>query len=353
MYAGEQFDKIAGQYYLRARQYDPGAGRFTTADIFTGTPYNPLSQNRYTYCENNPIMYTDPLGLWKLVYSGSFVLMRADDKHDTLSGLAYQRYGDWSKWTVFGIDENIQIGQEVRITTEMDNKARGTSGKTCSSGKASGSSQRTSSSGILLSSDMTDFGVKSDTYKILQDLDKRWQTTKDRSKQEGFALIAQNARKLAHTGTPYKFGQNMVISELHKNVGIANKEMNDAYSFLNYIMNAFSNNSSFIETYKWFVNMTCNDWDYKFNDTWRVPYKTFNEVDMNKKQSDGSQAKNWTPWIYFDGTIMSADKFGNLNLGYIGYKMGFDGSMLINPATSGQGDAFWIQYGIDMAKQGR
>ena len=29
MYAGEQFDKVTGEYYLRARYYNPTIGRFT------------------------------------------------------------------------------------------------------------------------------------------------------------------------------------------------------------------------------------------------------------------------------------------------------------------------------------
>ncbi len=50
---------------------------------------------------------------------------------------------------------------------------------------------------------------------------------------------------------------------------------------------------------------------------------------------------------------MSADKFGNLNLGYVGYKMGFSKPMLINFATSGGGDAEWIELGMNLAKNGR
>jgi hypothetical protein len=76
-------------------------------------------------------------------------------------------------------------------------------------------------------------------------------------------------------------------------------------------------------------------------------------MDMNTFYDDGSQAKNWTPWIYFDGMVFAADKFGNLNLGYVGYMMGYNGFQLINPATSGGGDQEWIEYGIEMAKQGR
>ena len=62
IYAGEQFDKITGEYYLRARYYDPVIGRFTQEDTYRGDITNPLSLNLYMYCENNPVNFLDPSG---------------------------------------------------------------------------------------------------------------------------------------------------------------------------------------------------------------------------------------------------------------------------------------------------
>ena len=64
LYAGEQLDKVTGQYYLRARHYDPATGRFKTEDTYRGQLDNTKSLNLYTYCENNPIIYVDPSGHW-------------------------------------------------------------------------------------------------------------------------------------------------------------------------------------------------------------------------------------------------------------------------------------------------
>jgi RHS repeat-associated protein len=61
-YSGEFMDSETGLYYLRARYYDPYIGRFTTEDSYWGEDENPLSLNLYTYCENDPIRYTDPSG---------------------------------------------------------------------------------------------------------------------------------------------------------------------------------------------------------------------------------------------------------------------------------------------------
>jgi RHS repeat-associated protein len=62
MYAGYQYDKESKLYYLNARMYDPVTGRFLQEDTVTGDPNDPLSLNLYTYCHNEPIMYTDPTG---------------------------------------------------------------------------------------------------------------------------------------------------------------------------------------------------------------------------------------------------------------------------------------------------
>ena len=61
-YAGYQYDEETGLYYLNARYYDSATARFLTEDTYRGSYQDPLSLNRYTYCHNNPIAYTDPSG---------------------------------------------------------------------------------------------------------------------------------------------------------------------------------------------------------------------------------------------------------------------------------------------------
>ena len=61
-YAGYQYDKESGLYYLNARYYDSTTARFLTEDTFAGKANDPLSLHRYTYCANNPLRYTDPDG---------------------------------------------------------------------------------------------------------------------------------------------------------------------------------------------------------------------------------------------------------------------------------------------------
>ena len=65
LYAGEQFDPVLKEYYLRARYYDPNIGRFISTDPFEGLLTDPLSLTKYPYVHGNPVNQTDPSGLLK------------------------------------------------------------------------------------------------------------------------------------------------------------------------------------------------------------------------------------------------------------------------------------------------
>jgi len=47
---------------MNGRLYDPVVGRFFSPDNYVQLPDNPQSYNRYSYCLNNPLKYTDPSG---------------------------------------------------------------------------------------------------------------------------------------------------------------------------------------------------------------------------------------------------------------------------------------------------
>lgn len=73
-----------GLINMNARLYDPLLGRFLNPDPYVQVPENSQSYNRYSYCLNNPLKYTDPTGeflvvdawIWgflsKFVQTGSF-----------------------------------------------------------------------------------------------------------------------------------------------------------------------------------------------------------------------------------------------------------------------------------------
>jgi RHS repeat-associated protein len=76
-YNAEQYGPMTGLQYLRARYYDPGIGRFGSADTYMGRIADPITRNAYIYAGNDPVNYFDPSGhfsLKKMVSSiGNFV----------------------------------------------------------------------------------------------------------------------------------------------------------------------------------------------------------------------------------------------------------------------------------------
>jgi RHS repeat-associated protein len=58
MFTAREYDIETGLYYYRARYYNPYIGRFLQTDpAYQG-------MNWYAYCGNDPLNYTDPMGLW-------------------------------------------------------------------------------------------------------------------------------------------------------------------------------------------------------------------------------------------------------------------------------------------------
>ncbi|KYK36550.1 MAG: hypothetical protein HXS46_19460 [Theionarchaea archaeon] len=61
LFTGQEMDST-GLYYYKARYYDPEIGRFLSRDKWKGDQRKPQSMNKYIYCMNNPLKYTDPSG---------------------------------------------------------------------------------------------------------------------------------------------------------------------------------------------------------------------------------------------------------------------------------------------------
>jgi RHS repeat-associated protein len=61
-FTGKEIDRESGLYYYGARYYDPVIGRFISPDSVVQSPGDPQTLNRYSYCRNNPLLYTDPSG---------------------------------------------------------------------------------------------------------------------------------------------------------------------------------------------------------------------------------------------------------------------------------------------------
>jgi RHS repeat-associated protein len=63
-YTGEWWEAEVGLLQLRARWYEPGAGRFSSVDPWPADPSDPSSSNPYLYVEANPVNRIDPNGMF-------------------------------------------------------------------------------------------------------------------------------------------------------------------------------------------------------------------------------------------------------------------------------------------------
>ena len=148
-------------------------------------------------------------------------------------------------------------------------------------------------------------------------------------------------RSLAREGTPIQYAQDKVETQLHQNARIATNVQEALKLFA-------STEECFVLSCEFLIIQAYGEWNYKYNSEWQVPYEYFRNLDMSVDNN-----RNWIPWMYFDGMLMGADKFGNLNMAYVGVKMGLPHFVYQNFATTDKDDAFWVQYGIDMAEGGR
>ena len=74
-YRNQYYDSETGLYYLNSRYYDPTTGTFTQEDTFWGDIKSPATLNLYGYCNDNPVMSSDPTGHWsqgELLRRGSY-----------------------------------------------------------------------------------------------------------------------------------------------------------------------------------------------------------------------------------------------------------------------------------------
>jgi RHS repeat-associated protein len=70
-YTGHEHLQSVGLIHMNGRLYDPKLHRFLQPDNFVQDPTNTQNYNRYGYCWNNPLKYTDPSGesFWKSLAS--------------------------------------------------------------------------------------------------------------------------------------------------------------------------------------------------------------------------------------------------------------------------------------------
>ncbi len=117
MFTGQYYDTEISQYYLRARQYDPYIGRFTSRDTVKGYFREPMTLHAYLYCLNDPTNKIDVDGEF-------FTLIDIFSNTGILASLRKMDYklsmGIWDKSLNFAQAINmIQIDRAVQTELLM------------------------------------------------------------------------------------------------------------------------------------------------------------------------------------------------------------------------------------------
>jgi RHS repeat-associated protein len=110
LFTGEQFDSTLKEYYLRARYYDPAAGRFDSFDSFPGLMVQPGSLTTYLYASDDPANRVDPGGH----FDGAIGLMAASAIGNFLEALWTEV--DIRSWTAaqrvyWGFEQGLDASQ--------------------------------------------------------------------------------------------------------------------------------------------------------------------------------------------------------------------------------------------------
>lgn len=96
-YTGHEHMRGFGLINMNGRVYDPYLQRFLSPDPYVQEPGNAQNYNRYSYCVNNPLMYTDPSGENFLLIIGAYYAIT----HALTSGVETSNNGG-NFWAGFG-----------------------------------------------------------------------------------------------------------------------------------------------------------------------------------------------------------------------------------------------------------
>jgi RHS repeat-associated protein len=99
LYDQQYYDSISGQYYIRARNYDPATGTFTQQDSYTINPGDLANANLYLFAGADAVNMFDPTGMFSMTL-GTAVHQYLSRKEFELNGSGgaiaqyYKRFGN-------------------------------------------------------------------------------------------------------------------------------------------------------------------------------------------------------------------------------------------------------------------
>jgi len=115
-FTGHEHVDMLGLIKMNGRFYDPALGLFTSPDNNIQAPDFTQNFNRYTYCLNNPLMYTDPDGdsflaiaLIFIIGSGIDYLSQVAANEDYNGGERWYKGIDWFDVGMGGVGAEVMV----------------------------------------------------------------------------------------------------------------------------------------------------------------------------------------------------------------------------------------------------
>lgn len=127
-YRGYYYDTETSLYYLQARYYDPDTGRFISADalLVAGNDYI-QGMNRYAYCYNNPVMYSDPSGyslkdtVKEIICNTGVAFL--EERGWTLAAKMFE-HAFWGGGKNFGLETSLLMISEIKKSSGFSNELK-------------------------------------------------------------------------------------------------------------------------------------------------------------------------------------------------------------------------------------
>ncbi|WP_231578413.1 RHS repeat domain-containing protein [Paenibacillus sp. FSL H7-0357] len=117
-YTSLGYDYYSGYSHAQARDFDSSIGRFISEDTYEGQIDNPLSQNLYTYVENNPLRYVDPSGNIAMAAGGLYLIPGVGEVLAVVTGAGIVVYGGYKiyQWATAPEEApNVSIPKKIEL----------------------------------------------------------------------------------------------------------------------------------------------------------------------------------------------------------------------------------------------
>jgi hypothetical protein len=167
--------------------------------------------------------------------------------------------------------------------------------------------------------DEWEFGVESDTYRIISDVHSRWNSATDQVERNRLYSVADEARRMHREDTRavYKQGEvESILSDMQSEANMINRKL--MYTFMHDSTGLAKAGAKMLI----FANLVRTDGKYDLKNKSKWQYKG-NTYHGNEITDTDEWNINQVEFMYYDGRLWSSEQLGNYTFGYFGAAYGY------------------------------